>query len=104
MQRRLAIAVGLLTCVGCHNAETLPGSPSVAPAMETASRATIAADPAEPPRGPGSGAAVLVGPGLFTFVSGESLQPVESARVTIDGRAYVTDGAGVVAVDRVASS
>jgi hypothetical protein len=104
MQRRLVIAAGLLTCVGCHNAQPLAGSPSAASAVETATRATITADPAEPPRGPGSGAPVLVGPGLLTFVSGESLLPVESARVTIDGRAYVTNGAGVVAVDRVASS
>jgi hypothetical protein len=102
--KRSTVVIGLLTCVGCHNAQPLASSPSTASLPAGASVASIAADPAEPPRGPGGGAPMLISPGVLTFVSGESQLPVESARVTIDGRAYVTNGAGVVAVDRGGSA
>jgi hypothetical protein len=104
--RQLAIAIGLLSCVGCHNATPLTGSPA-APSLataQTASGTSLAAEPPDPPRGPGGAAPALVGPGVLTFVSGESQLPVQSARVTIDGRSYVTDGAGIVAVDRISTA
>jgi hypothetical protein len=101
--RRLVLAIGLLTCVGCHNPTPLTGAPSALPTT-TAQNASLAAEPADPPRGPGGAAPALVGPGVLTFVSGESLLPVESARVTIDGRSYVTNGAGAVAVDRISTA
>src|SRR5262249_8107698 len=37
---------------------------------------------------------------VLTFVSGENQQPVGAAKVTVDGRTYVTGGSGQVAVDR----
>jgi hypothetical protein len=104
--RRLVLVIGLLSCVGCHNATPLTGA-SLAPstaAVGTASASSFAAEPKDPPRGPGSSAPVLVGPGALTFVSGESLLPVVSARVTIDGRSYLTDGAGVVSVDKISTA
>jgi hypothetical protein len=101
--RRSAVVMGLLTCVGCHNPQPLASSPSTPSLPDGASAASVAADPSEPSRGPGA-VPVLIGPGVLTFVSGESQLPVDAARVTIDGRSYLTNGAGVVAVDRGASS
>jgi hypothetical protein len=43
---------------------------------------------------------VASAPAVLTFVSGESQQPVGAAKVTVDGRTYVTGGSGQVAVDR----
>ncbi len=85
--RRFAIVLGLLNCVACHNAASM---------METPSSPLTTPGPA----GPGP---VAAGPAVFTFVSGESLEPVNSARVTIEGRSYLTNGAGQVAVERAVS-
>ncbi len=93
--RRFAIALGLLGCVACHNA--MPAGDS---------EGTPDTRPGTPPRGeaPSPPTAPLpAGPTLFTFVSGESQQPVASARVTVEGHDYVTNGAGQVAVERTAS-
>ncbi len=100
--RRLAIGLGLLTCVACHNAQReIPGVPG-SPSVETPSSPSVmtAAPPVPGERNPSGSAPVLTGPLTLTFVSGESLLPVAAARVTTDGRSYVTDGAGVVAIDR----
>jgi hypothetical protein len=102
--RRLAIALGLLTCVACHNPDATSGSPSAPSLGSSSSAATRAVNPPEPAdRLPSGSSPVLTGPRTLTFVSGESLLPVASARVTTDGRSYVTDGAGAVAVDRVST-
>src|SRR5262249_41514884 len=37
---------------------------------------------------------------VLPFSSGENQQPVGAAKVTVDGRTYVTGGSGQVAVDR----
>ncbi len=91
--RRVALGLGLLICVGCHNAAPMMGDASV----------LSAPDPSGPTRIPAGSAPVLTGPALLTFVSGESEEPVASARVTIEGRAYLTNGAGQVAVERAAT-
>jgi hypothetical protein len=103
--RRLAIAIGLVACVGCHTPEVTSGSPAEPSAGSPPSPSVMAAGPPEPAgRLPNvSAPPVPTGPRTLTFVSGESLAPVVSARVTADGRSYVTDGAGAVAVDRVST-
>ena len=102
--RRLVTAVGLLTCVACHNAQReLPGAPS-SPSLEAPSSSpsvASAAPPAPGERKPNGGSTpALGGPLTLTFVSGESQLPVAAARVTTEGRSYVSDGAGVVAIER----
>jgi hypothetical protein len=101
--RRMAIALGLLTCVACHNApRELPGAPSSSSVETPFSPSLAAAAPPVPgERIPSGSAPVLSGPLSLTFVSGESQLPVAAARVTTDVGSYVTDGAGVVAVERV---
>lgn len=103
MRRSAAIALGLVTCVGCHNAQRETAGVS-SPSLEgTGSASATAAGPPVGERIPGASPPAPAGPLTLTLVSGESLLPVAEARVTTDGRSYVTDGAGLVAVERGAA-
>jgi hypothetical protein len=93
--RRFAIALGLSGCVACHNA--MPAGESGNEADNRPGAPTRGEAPS-PPTAP-----LPAGPALFTFVSGESQEPVASARVTLEGHSYLTNGAGQVAVERMAS-
>jgi len=87
--RRFCILIGLLAGVACRGALS---------ATDASSSAVGPWPPGSTPSGPS-----ITSPSVLTFVSGESLEPVASARVTIGGRSYVTDGGGRVATDRTAT-